>query len=199
MPLDIELIKDWIDALESGKYAQGRGVLRTKDDRFCCLGVLCALTPAGVWSLTPDDVWDTATRDDVYVYAKDEEEKNNVSTAIAFVTLSIASKLGGYTRVGITYKEPEPRVDVLLSVPPWLVSKFLEEYYRKLKEQNEYEYDEDGTFGPVAEEEDLFGDINDYMREGSEVHIEATKLNDNMGLTFKEIAECVRYTFRSFL
>ena len=88
---------------------------------------------------------------------------------------------------------------MLLSVPPWLVSKFLEEYYRKLKEQNEYEYDEDGTFGPVAEEEDLFGDINDYMREGSEVYIEATKLNDNMGLTFKEIAECVRYTFRSFL
>lgn len=88
---------------------------------------------------------------------------------------------------------------MLLSVPPWLVSKFLEEYYRKLKEQNEYEYDEDGTFGPVAEEEDLFGDINDYMREGSEVHIEATKLNDNMSLTFKEIAECVRYTFRSFL
>lgn len=30
----------WIDALESGNYAQGRGALNT-DGEFCCLGVLC--------------------------------------------------------------------------------------------------------------------------------------------------------------
>lgn len=33
----------WIDALESGEYVQGRSALRTPDDNFCCLGVLCAL------------------------------------------------------------------------------------------------------------------------------------------------------------
>lgn len=30
-------------ALESGKYKQGNGYLRTFDNRFCCLGVACML------------------------------------------------------------------------------------------------------------------------------------------------------------
>ena len=33
----------WVTALRSGKYQQGQGVLRSKDDKFCCLGVLCDL------------------------------------------------------------------------------------------------------------------------------------------------------------
>lgn len=33
----------WIDALTNGKYQQGREVLRTPKDTFCCLGVLCDL------------------------------------------------------------------------------------------------------------------------------------------------------------
>jgi len=36
-----ELIKTWVEALRSGKYEQGTFVLRSKDDKFCCLGVLC--------------------------------------------------------------------------------------------------------------------------------------------------------------
>lgn len=37
-----ELKKRWVDALRSGKYAQGQLYLN-KDRRFCCLGVLCDL------------------------------------------------------------------------------------------------------------------------------------------------------------
>lgn len=33
----------WIKALRSGKYKQGRGMLRTRENTFCCLGVLCDL------------------------------------------------------------------------------------------------------------------------------------------------------------
>jgi len=33
----------WIKALTSGKYKQGKYVLRSKDNKFCCLGVLCDL------------------------------------------------------------------------------------------------------------------------------------------------------------
>ena len=33
-------------ALRSGKYTQGRGYLyRAEDDKHCCLGVLCAISP----------------------------------------------------------------------------------------------------------------------------------------------------------
>jgi hypothetical protein len=43
-----EIAEDWAAALRSGKYKQGKGWLR-KDDRFCCLGVLCDIT-VGKWS-----------------------------------------------------------------------------------------------------------------------------------------------------
>lgn len=33
--------KAWVRALRSGKYKQGQNRLRTADNKFCCLGVLC--------------------------------------------------------------------------------------------------------------------------------------------------------------
>ena len=37
-------IKDrWVQALRSGEYKQGKGVLR-QGENFCCLGVLCDIT-----------------------------------------------------------------------------------------------------------------------------------------------------------
>lgn len=36
-----ELVKQWVKALRSGKYKQGRKTLRAKNDEYCCLGVLC--------------------------------------------------------------------------------------------------------------------------------------------------------------
>ena len=33
--------KLWVEALRSGKYEQGYNGLRTNDNKFCCLGVLC--------------------------------------------------------------------------------------------------------------------------------------------------------------
>jgi hypothetical protein len=36
-----EIKQKWTDALRSGDYKQGRACLRSIDDRYCCLGVLC--------------------------------------------------------------------------------------------------------------------------------------------------------------
>jgi hypothetical protein len=38
-----EIQQKWVAALRSGDYAQGSGLLRTSDNKFCCLGVLCDL------------------------------------------------------------------------------------------------------------------------------------------------------------
>ena len=39
---NVENIRLWVDALRSGDYAQGTGVLRNAyTDRWCCLGVAC--------------------------------------------------------------------------------------------------------------------------------------------------------------
>lgn len=45
-----EYADKWIEALRSGKYEQGQGTLRTKDDKFCCLGVLCDLIEPERWT-----------------------------------------------------------------------------------------------------------------------------------------------------
>lgn len=38
-----EIKKQWVDALRSGTYLQGKGKLRSGNGEFCCLGVLCDL------------------------------------------------------------------------------------------------------------------------------------------------------------
>jgi len=38
-----EIAKIWTEALRSGKYEQTRSVLKSVDNKFCCLGVLCEL------------------------------------------------------------------------------------------------------------------------------------------------------------
>lgn len=45
------------DALESGKYVQGEGVLRTNDNKFCCLGVACDISGLGMWIPTVDSAY----------------------------------------------------------------------------------------------------------------------------------------------
>ena len=51
-----ELRKKWIEALRSGQYEQGKYCLRDKNDRFCCLGVLCDISDLGEWEdLLPDN------------------------------------------------------------------------------------------------------------------------------------------------
>lgn len=49
----------WVAALRSGEYKQGIGELRSADDRFCCLGVLCDLH---------GDRWRHDSHDEPYSY-----------------------------------------------------------------------------------------------------------------------------------
>lgn len=46
-PLENQHAQDWVDALRSGQYVQGRGVMKNVEDsrepRYCCLGVACEL------------------------------------------------------------------------------------------------------------------------------------------------------------
>lgn len=41
--MNSEVKAKWLEALRSGEYVQGTGLLRSQDDKFCCLGVLCDL------------------------------------------------------------------------------------------------------------------------------------------------------------
>ena len=48
-----EVAQKWVDALRSGKYEQGQGRLRTTDNKFCCLGVLCDISGTSSWKKAP--------------------------------------------------------------------------------------------------------------------------------------------------
>lgn len=47
-----DILKEWIEALRSGKYKQGKMQLKLahkKGDQFCCLGVLCDIIDNSKW------------------------------------------------------------------------------------------------------------------------------------------------------
>lgn len=46
---DHNTIQNWILKLRSKEYNQGSQALRTMNDDYCCLGVLCDITPNNVW------------------------------------------------------------------------------------------------------------------------------------------------------
>lgn len=45
---EIALLTKWVEALESGKYKQGRGQLNASEG-FCCVGVLCDVVDPTKW------------------------------------------------------------------------------------------------------------------------------------------------------
>lgn len=64
MKLDIKT--QWVAALRSGEYPQGRAVLKSSDGKYCCLGVLCDLAvKAGVIEET-DQTMRAISGDDEY-------------------------------------------------------------------------------------------------------------------------------------
>src|SRR5574338_724199 len=58
------IVKEWIDALRSGKYQQGTRKLRGINNDYCCLGVLCDMyvrqhPNSARWTLGEgDDRWE---------------------------------------------------------------------------------------------------------------------------------------------
>lgn len=45
--MDRELVKEWVAALRSGEYEQGRAFLRSQENAYCCLGVACDIALQG--------------------------------------------------------------------------------------------------------------------------------------------------------
>jgi hypothetical protein len=52
---DRDLVTRWIEALESGEYAQGRDCLNDGCGHMCCLGVLCDTIDPARWVLADAD------------------------------------------------------------------------------------------------------------------------------------------------
>lgn len=54
--MDATIKAQWLEALRSGKYKQGKGALHNKsDDSYCCLGVLCEVMGVPKYALEGDE------------------------------------------------------------------------------------------------------------------------------------------------
>lgn len=83
-----EFAKEWVAALRSGEFKQGRYSLRTGDDKYCCLGVGCELAARS-------GVIDPPTRNytqDNYVYGN----SNGFLPAEVQKHLGMSSPAGSY-------------------------------------------------------------------------------------------------------
>jgi hypothetical protein len=45
-----EIKAKWVAALRSGEYEQGHTYIRNRDNKFCCLGVLCDTLDPTLWA-----------------------------------------------------------------------------------------------------------------------------------------------------
>lgn len=51
-----EIKQLWLEALRSGKYTQGKSLLRPTESTYCCLGVLCQIAEErGICKYIPSD------------------------------------------------------------------------------------------------------------------------------------------------
>jgi hypothetical protein len=69
--MNAEVKAKWVTALLSGEYKQGKGWLRSRNEEFCCLGVLCDLASkegVGDWNLSADK-----TGISIYRYIADDQ------------------------------------------------------------------------------------------------------------------------------
>jgi len=77
MNTNLELIKEWIEALRSGEYTQGKKALRNIKNEFCCLGVLCDITKEKLnleWELEVYELADELIEEEVYHIGKEKCE-----------------------------------------------------------------------------------------------------------------------------
>lgn len=78
----------WIEALESGKYRQGKHALQTRDGGFCCLGVLCDIVKDEVGAS-----WQTT-------------QNHDISFALPFIVDQNYLPVAVQNLVGLTSKNP---------------------------------------------------------------------------------------------
>lgn len=128
-----EIKVKWLQALRSGEYRQGRYDLRTSDNGFCCLGVLCDLynrEVGGEWA------YEFGQRR-YYFVAKNDEEGSDTSTGQLPGSVMEWAGLEGYN----------PSVNVARPLLSSLSHELKAELHTTLAELN----DEGETFNRIAD------------------------------------------------
>lgn len=116
-PMDAEIKQEWIAALRSDEYKQGKGHLTTKEDGTdydCCLGVLCKIAVKhGVIEPPKVVTREYHTRD--IMYGPDEDSNSAILPGIVSQWAGMGNNQAGELNSDIAPKYPnvESSVDCL--------------------------------------------------------------------------------------
>jgi hypothetical protein len=117
--------EEWIEALRSGNYEQTQGALR-KDDKFCCLGVLCDISGEGEWASESDDdgeigyvvpIERVGTQEDLYGFHSSKDTVTFFGTLPLFIreemnlNLIEVVKLAGFNDSGYTFEDIADKIE----------------------------------------------------------------------------------------
>jgi hypothetical protein len=103
--MNADIKQKWIEALRSGEFKQGTLALRSADNHYCCLGVLCELaarqgvvetklTPNAHWYLYGEEI--AGLTDEVRAWAGIEDD-NPLVAIPGYVTLTHLNDSKGYS------------------------------------------------------------------------------------------------------
>jgi hypothetical protein len=86
----------WLESLRSGEYVQGTGTLRSENDEYCCLGVLCDLaSKAGVGSWAKDNAYVTTESEQFGVLPGEVQEWAGMETSTGLLFESMTLNVPG--------------------------------------------------------------------------------------------------------
>ena len=100
--------KEWVAALRSGKYTQGRGHLK-KGGLYCCLGVACLVSEVGVFKFIPGS-------EDWYYQVKPTDVPKETLPFEVQEYYGIAKTLGANPLVNFTNKEGGSDISTLAEI-----------------------------------------------------------------------------------
>jgi hypothetical protein len=88
--IDSIVKKAWIKALRSKKFKQGQGALRSHDNEYCCLGVLCTVFQ----ELTGRTEWVTTWNDDYALTDTGEHDGLDFSPSTGVPPMLVCTAVG---------------------------------------------------------------------------------------------------------
>lgn len=122
-----ENAKKLVEALRSGEYEQGTGVLRSTNNRFCCLGVACDISGLGEWRHEP--VEGVSPLEYTYHVSDETGEESDAALPKSVCEwLGFNTRLGGYEGNGLSGKNDrgetfEEIAALIESEPPGLFAE----------------------------------------------------------------------------
>ena len=96
-------VKEWVKALRSGEYRQGKGSLCNENVTsgecvYCCLGVACDILIEGDWTKPPHlTVWGIDKYEEFVMPATGDKQGWGFTETTSFPSLKILKKMGLHT------------------------------------------------------------------------------------------------------